>query len=396
MKASISKKLKTILFLVVTVIIALTAGCAGNETGSKVINAEKFTSLQDAINALPQEGGIIVIPPGKFVISEPLILSKSDVCLRGSGTSTEIINNNTDHLPALIICSNADSVNPEALWRVQLSDLRITGNKESGHGIMARKIQEIYIEGLTVTNNGQDGILMDRCEENPRVVHCNITYNKNVGLNLVGCHDIVVNGNQFEENGDALHCFDGYNLAMSGNNIDDHIKNGVVIENTYGSVVSGNMIEESNGMAIIIDRDCYGITIGSNVIAHNGGGVRLEDAHGISISANTFTINRMHSIYFSPQSDRITVTGNNFSNSYIGEGKLKLSGEQKVGGVIINGSRNILFSGNVFSGINSDRAVKIEQQPSSILFANNMLIDNVSDHNELPKSLVIGNLVAKE
>ena len=69
------------------------------------------------------------------------------------------------------------------------------------------------------------------------------------------CHDIVVVGNQFEENLDALVCKDSFNLCMTGNNLDDHLRHGVVIENTYGSVVSGNMIEECNGIAIILDRD---------------------------------------------------------------------------------------------------------------------------------------------
>ena len=65
---------------------------------------------------------------------------------------------------------------------------------------------------------------------------------------------------------------------MTGNNLDDHLRHGVVIENTYGSIVSGNMIEECNGTAIILDRDCYGITVAANTIAHHlGGGVHLLD-----------------------------------------------------------------------------------------------------------------------
>jgi hypothetical protein len=68
-------------------------------------------------------------------------------------------------------------------------------------------------------------------------------------------------------NWDAIRCIDGFNLCMTGNNLDDHLGDGVVIENTYGSVVSGNMIEECNGTAIVLDRDCYGITLSANVIA---------------------------------------------------------------------------------------------------------------------------------
>src|SRR4029453_5631307 len=89
---------------------------------------------------------------------------------------------------------------------------------------------------------------------------------------------IVVSGNHFEENLDALRCIDSFNLCMTGNNLDDHVRDGVGIENTYGSVDSGKMIEECNGRAIVLDRDCYGITLSANVIAHNGGGIALLDA----------------------------------------------------------------------------------------------------------------------
>ena len=199
---------------------------------------------------------------------------------------------------------------------------------------------------------------------------------------------------EFEENNDALHCFDGFNLCMSGNNLDDHLGNGVVIENTYGSVISGNMIEECQGTAIVLDRDCYGINLASNVIAHNGGGVELQDAHGISVSANTFTINKAHAILFGSQCGRITVSGNNFSNSYIGEGKVKRdTGDLAAAGVTLDGGRNIAFSGNVFAGIQPDKAFKIRKQTNNIIFGNNLLIDSESEHRQLDNSLVNDNLV---
>lgn len=400
-------KHKMVNLFVILSILALLSGCGNNLNNkstslpgsSPVINASQYSSIQAAIQALPSEGGIVNLPPGKFEITEPLNVTQSDVYLKGSGPATQIINKNTDQLPAIHIHSesSADTVDNEALWRIQISDLRIKGNEESGHGILAEDINEIYIEGITVSNNGRDGIKLDHCYENPRVVHSNITYNKGTGLNLLGCHDIVINGNEFEENNDALHCIDGYNLTMSGNNLDDHLSNGVVIENTYGSVVSGNMIEECKGMAIILDRDCYGITLGSNVIAHNGGGIELQDAHGISLSANTFTINKDHGVYFGSECGRITVSGNNFSNSYIGEGEVKRdSGDLEAAGVTLDGGRNILFSGNVFAGIQPDKAFKLQKQENNILFGNNLLIDVTSDHKNLENSLIIDNLMSND
>ena len=184
-------------------------------------------------------------------------------------------------------------------------------------------VNEIFLHGVTVSEHGGDGILLDHCYEDPRVNDCLITYNKGVGLHVPGCHDIVVSGCQFEENGDAVKCSDGFNLCMTGNNIDDHLGRGVVIENTYGSVVSGNMIEECAGAAIVLDRDCYGITLSANVIAHNGSGIELLDAHGCSVSANTFTILKERALFIGPESGRIAVSGNSFCNSDIGGGEVR-------------------------------------------------------------------------
>jgi hypothetical protein len=221
------------------------------------------------------------------------------------------------------------------------------------------------------------------------VTSCLITYNKATGLNLIGCHDIVVASSQFEENMDALHCFDGFNLCMTGNCVDDHLGHGVVIENTYGSVVSGNMIEECNGTAIILDRDCYGITLSANIIAHDGGGIDLRDAHGCAVSANTFTIIAADALRIGPSSGRITVTGNNFSNSYIGEGKVRRStNDMKASGLTLVGTSNVAVSGNLFADV-EPKALAVDGKASrKVLFANNVLVGVKSDHEKLEDSKI--------
>jgi nitrous oxidase accessory protein NosD len=273
------------------------------------------------------------------------------------------------------------------LWRVEFQNLRLTGNEKSGHGILAHHVDEIFLHGITVSYHGGDGIHLDHCYEDPRICDCLLTYNKAAGLHLDVCHDIVVVGNQFEENLDAVVCKDGFNLCMTGNNLDDHLRHGVVIENTYGSVVSGNMIEECNGIAIILDRDCYGITLSSNVIAHEvAGGIDLRDAHGCAVSANTFTIVKKDALRIGPASSRITVTGNNFSNSYIGEGSQK---RQKVdsaaAGIVLAGTSDIAISGNSFSGLTT-KAVAVEGDAKRVLFSDNVLTEVESDHSKLAES----------
>ena len=345
------------------------------------IDASQFPTLQAALDALPPTGGVVRLPAGTFEISAPLKITQEDVLLEGSGTATHIKNTNADGQPALLLEPATIKENARAnMWRVQISNMRITGNEKSGHGILARHVNEILVHGVTVSYHGGDGIHLDNCYEDPRICDSLMTYNKAAGLNLIGCHDIVVVGNQFEENLDAVRCSDGFNLCMTGNNLDDHLGNGVVIENTYGSVVAGNMIEECKGTAIILDRDCYGITLSANVIAHEvAGGIDLKDAHGCTVSANTFTIIKKDALKIGPGSGRITVTGNNFSNSYIGEGGQKRTKvDSDAAGVVLEGTADINLSGNLFSGLTT-KAITVDDKTTRVLFSSNILTDVTSD-----------------
>lgn len=372
------------------------------------IHAVNYASLQAAIDALPAEGGVVHLPPGTFDIDRPLVIARGDVLLQGAGASTHIRNRNESGESALVI-RHPDGEKVKAdqkLWRVMLSNFRITGNPKSGHGVDALLVNEIFLQGITVSEHGGDGIRLDRCYEDPRVNDCLITYNKQTGLNLPGCHDIVVSGNQFEENRDAVHCFDAYNLCFNGNCIDDHLGHGVVIENTYGSVLSGNMIEECEGIGIVLDRDCYGVTLSANVIAHNGGGIDLRDAHGCAVSANTFVLLKKPAkskdgaqppeldtrcLRIGPDSSRIAVTGNSFCDSYIGEGAVKRKlDDQLAGGIVLEGTRDVTISGNNFSSV--PKAIELRGAASErILFTGNLITDSASDHSKL-KGTIADNL----
>lgn len=359
------------------------------------IEAARFPTLQAAFDAVPEGGGLVKLPAGTFEISEPLRIHTEDTCVEGAGTATHIKNLNEKGEPALLVshleCEDAKTDRKHQLWRLRLANLRITGNEKSGAGIEARQINEIFIDGVTVSENGGDGIFLNYCYEDPRITDCLITYNKQSGVNLQGCHDIVVSSCQFEENQDALHCFDGFNLCMTGCCVDDHLGAGVVIENTYGSVLSGNMIEECNGTAIILDRDCYGITLSANVIAHNGGGIDLRDAHGCAVSANTFTIMKTAALRIGPDSGRITVGGNNFSNSYIGKDTVRRrTADLAAAGLVLERTNDVSISGNVFSGL-SDKALTLVGESHRIVFANNVLTNVDSDHPVLESGTVANN-----
>jgi hypothetical protein len=348
------------------------------------VDAAKHPNLQAALDSVPESGGVVMIPPGNYEITEPLRVKTAETRITGGGAATHIINRSESGTPAFILRpANLDADKKARLWRVQMADLRISGNEKSGDGIFAEGIQEIYLEGVSVDHHGGHGIVLKDCFEDPRVADCIITYNKKSGIEILGCHDIVVNANHFEENQDALRCIDAFNLCMNGNNIDDHLGNGVIIENTYGSVLSGNMIEECNGTAIILDRDCYGITLSANVIAHHlEGGIDLRDACGCTLSANTFTIAHKFSVRVGKDSERNTISANTFCNTYIGAGKDKRPKEDKVPmgidegtGILLEGGVNgLIINGNTFVGL-STPAVWSAGDVNNAVITSNLFMD---------------------
>lgn len=369
-------------------VIALPAALRAQEAENTVIDASKFPDLQTALDAVGEAGGIVKLPPGEFRITKPLMLTRAETRVIGAGAATKIVNANTNGEPAFVIRPPNRDKDPRArLWRVQLADFRICGDPDAvdakstspkgGDGILAEGVQELYLHGMSVDHHGGNGIRLVDCYEDPRICDCIMTYNAQAGLRIEGNHDIVVSGNHFEENQDALVCVDSFNLCMTGNNIDDHLRHGVVIENTYGSVVSGNMIEECNGTGVILDRDCYGITISANVIAHEfGGGVDLKHAWGCAVSANTFVLVKDFSLRVGPKSGRITVTGNNFTNSHIGgEKQTRRKIEQDIAhGILLEDTTDINMTGNNFAGLQTT-AVTTKGNCKRILFVANLMTD---------------------
>lgn len=369
--------------LVLSLPAAIISGADAPQAAA-VIDAAQFPDLQAAMDSVPEAGGLVKIPPGEYRLAKPLVLSRSNTRVIGSGAATVLINTNVEGQPALVVRPADLEQNPRAyLWRVHLADFRIQGDPEAvdgkstqpkgGDGLLAENVNELYLQGLSIDHNGGHGANLVRCTEDPRICNSIFTYNRQAGVNIDAGHDIVVNANQFEENQDALVCRDSFNLCMNGNNIDDHLGNGVVIENTYGSVLSGNMIEECEGTAIILDRDCYGITISANVLADDfGGGVDLRDAWGCTISANTFTIDPVRSITVRAPSGRITITGNNFSDSYIGD-QTKREGKPNLAtGILLEGTTDIVISGNLFSGL-ANQAVEADEKCRRILITGNIV-----------------------
>ena len=103
-----------------------------------------------------------------------------------------------------------------------------------------------------------------------------------------------------------------------------------------------------------------------------GGGIDFRDAWGCSVSGNTFTIIAKRALVIGPNSGRITITGNNFSNSYIG-GRVRR--DDAASGIVLQGTSDIAITGNVFTGL-AGRAIRMEGVCARVAVVGNVVTDS--------------------
>jgi parallel beta-helix repeat protein len=307
-------------------------GIRGYAQSDNRVSAGDYTTLQEAVNALPPEGGTVFIPAGVYKITEPIIVKKSEVSLIGEGSGTVLLNTSEEGKNTIELLGTEE----EPIWRVKISDMHLKGNEKSGNAICANHVNEISLSDMWIDYHGKSGIYLDYCLENPRIYDNNIAYNKEMGVLLDGCHDIVVSANQMEENGIGIYGKGLFNATVTGNNIDDHIKNCIYFVNTLGSIITANMLENCQGKSVILDEKCNGIVLTGNTFRMPGV-LYVFKTKGIVITGNAFDSSESTALEVE-ESELITVSGNIFSGS--GEGV------NRIYGIVMSDVNDVSISGN--------------------------------------------------
>ena len=106
------------------------------------------------------------------------------------------------------------------------------------------------------------------------------------------------------------------------------------------------------------------------------------------MSANVFTIVKQRALAIGPNSGRITITGNNFSNSFIGQDEVKrASNDLAAAGIFLQGTQDITITGNLFAGLSTQAVTLGENKSKRILISDNVIADQEHDTQELKNAL---------
>ncbi len=321
--------------LILSISFQFLSGIQGYARPDNTVSAADFNSIQEAVEALPASGGTVLIPAGEYKISDPITVKISDVSLIGEGAGTILLNTSENGKNTIELLGSEE----EPLWRVRVSGMHLKGNEKCGNAVYANHVNEISLSDMWIDYHGKSGIYLDYCYENPRIYDNNIAYNKENGVLLEGCHDIVVSANQMEENGIGIYGAGLYNATVTGNNIDDHIENCIYFINTLGSIITANMLENCKGKSVILDEDCNGIVVTGNTFRMPGV-LSVSRTKGVVITGNAFDASESTALEVM-ESILVTVSGNIFSGS--GEGV------NRIYGMVMHNVKDVSISGNTMA-----------------------------------------------
>jgi parallel beta-helix repeat protein len=226
-----------------------------------------YESIQDGINALPPEGGIVFVKAGTYNLSSQITISKNSVYIEGIGINTII-------QPAAVLDSCF-------LISASVVNFKITSVKFKSPYLMNNAIIDLaanasYTRISNITFESWQGTAI-RATSN---IHLTVTEssfispltNNTTSISLINSNHCIVSNNLFETG--TL----SYGVLISGNS--SYV---VVSANTFKTGYTAVML---SGGDSIINR----CAITGNVMEQIGYGVWLEKANHTTVTGNTMGI----------------------------------------------------------------------------------------------------------
>jgi polygalacturonase len=139
---------ETLVALIATGLI-LSAPSAG-ALASVTVNANATSEqIQAALDGLPDSGGEVVLPPGVFLVRQPIVLKRSHQILRGAGPCTILRLADRANCPVIVMGQALNSPTL-TLTNLHVTDLVIDGNRRQ----QQEECWQIQGEGSWIRNNG--------------------------------------------------------------------------------------------------------------------------------------------------------------------------------------------------------------------------------------------------
>ena len=144
---------------------------------AEVVKEKHCDAIQKALNKLPPEGGEINLTAGTYTCTQPIIIDKNNVNLRGVGAATLLRLADNINAP-VIIMGLAEGIPSRSTHYVRVSDLMIDGNRANqtsecmggpcsmefplrNNGISIRRCIDCSVQSVTVYGAMSGGLVTE-------------------------------------------------------------------------------------------------------------------------------------------------------------------------------------------------------------------------------------------
>ncbi len=201
--------------------------------------------IQKALDGLPEGGGEVTLPPGTFVVHQPIILNRDHQSLRGSGVTTILYLADRANCPVVIM---GEPVNhpKRTVKDLHLSNLLIDGNRSR----QQRELWRLRGEGSQIRNNGVTvQVVSNSLVEHVTCAHCRsgglVTTR---GVRKLTVRDLTSFDNEF----DGLACYQTEDCLFTKLDLYRNPGAGISLDLTFDNNVISNAVLVANDLGIFM------------------------------------------------------------------------------------------------------------------------------------------------
>ncbi|MCX7826057.1 MAG: right-handed parallel beta-helix repeat-containing protein [Verrucomicrobiae bacterium] len=409
---------------IVAVCVVLGAAHAPTQAADKqTLNAADFAragsptcGIQEAIDALPADGGVVNIPPGNYCLRRSIAL-RSRVTLRGAGSTTVLTRGKQAHARLTQPARKGDtSVEVETTAGFRIGDeVGLMDDKMRGwymaHCIIKQVEARRLVFGEPIVSGHQEGVFTP--ERNAVVINYFPFIRANAmhwqaPVREVAILDLTFDANLAENPGPwtdftlaAIHLANVSDAVVRGCVVRGSIADGIGVQGGSDNRVEGCLVENCRGHGFHPGTSLRGAVFANNVGRSNGGdGLYFcAEVTGITVANNLFHHNAGHGIGgLGGGGDRFNVVANNVCRANGSCGIQLTDGRDNVvtGNVCLDNSQRgagkfsgILIANTTRSVITGNRCGCEDDKPSQRFGIEET---GASDTNVITGNLCAGNL----
>ena len=262
---------------------------AGRETIK--VEAGDDQTINRALAALPDEGGVIVLGRGTFRISQPVVIDRDEVELRGQGPDTVLLLSHRANCPVLVVGSLLTPIG-RLVRHVTVHHLLIDGNRTEqqfecyggpcdernqtglrNNGFTIRGAEDIVVEDVIIRRARSGGLVLEK--------HC-----RRVRLNRFEAYE-----NEF----DGVAAYETEDSEFSGLNLHHNRSAGFSFDWRFNRNRVSDTVANNNGSQGIFMRDSIGNLFERVTLSGNGEqGIFMAETRTLPGTASRY--NRFRSV----------------------------------------------------------------------------------------------------